>query len=112
MTPWLPLGDPPLGTVADQRDDAGSVLALCRDLLALRRAELRRAEPGGGLAEFENLRVDEGQWVYRTGNLVVTANFADHPAQLPAEGGEVLLRSGPGPADVLRPWEGIVTRRT
>jgi alpha-glucosidase len=110
VTPWLPLGDPPLGTVADQRDDAGSVLALCRDLLALRRTELRRAEPGGGLAEFENLRVDGGQWVYRTGNLVVTANFTDQPAQLPAEGGEVLLRSGPGPADALRPWEGVITR--
>ena len=46
VTPWLPLGDPPLGSVADQRDDAGSVLSLCRDLLALRRARARR-RPGG-----------------------------------------------------------------
>jgi alpha-glucosidase len=116
VTPWLPLGDPPLGTVADQRDDAGSVLALCRDLLALRRAELRGAglrgaESGGGLAEFENLHVDDGQWAYRAGRLVVTANFTGQPAKMPA--GEVLLRSGRAedvPPGTLRPWEGVITR--
>jgi alpha-glucosidase len=108
VTPWLPLGDPPLGTVADQRDDAGSVLAWCRSLLALRRAEL-----GGGLAEFENLHVDDGQWVYRAGSLVVAANFTGQPAEMPAAAGEVLLRSGPrqdAPPGVLRPWEGAITR--
>jgi glycosidase len=116
VTPWLPLGDPPLGTAADQRDDTGSVLALCRDLLALRRTELRRAEPGGtdpggGLAEFENLHVDDGQWAYRAGPLIVTANFTGQPAELPA--GEVLLRSGrpdDTPPGILRPWEGVITR--
>ena len=48
VTPWLPLGDPPLGSVADQRDDvAGSALSLCRDLLSLRRAEIgAEAWPG------------------------------------------------------------------
>jgi alpha-glucosidase len=106
VTPWLPLGAPPLGSVADQRDDPGSVLSLCRDLLALRRAEL-----GGGVAEFENLHVDDGQWVYQAGPLVVAGNFTDQPARLPA--GEVLLRSGPAgdaPPGVLRPWEGVITR--
>ena len=111
VTPWLPLGDPPLGSVADQRDDPGSVLSLCRDLLALRRAELRRAKLGGGLADFENLHVDDGRWVYRAGPLVVAANFTDQPAELPA--GEILLRSGPAqdaPPGVLRPWEGVIAR--
>jgi glycosidase len=111
VTPWLPLGAPPLGSVADQRDDPGSVLSLCRDLLALRRAELRRAGLGGGLAEFKNLHVDDGRWVYRAGPLVVAANFTGQPGELPA--GEILLRSGPAgdaPAGVLRPWEGVITR--
>jgi glycosidase len=120
VTPWLPLGDPPLGSVADQRDDPGSMLSLCRDLLALRRTELRRTELGraelrraepGGLAEFENLHVDDGRWVYRAGPLVVAANFTDVPAELPA--GEILLRSGPAadaPPGALRPWEGVITR--
>ena len=108
VTPWLPLGGPPLGTVADQRHDAGSVLTLCRSLLALRRAEL-----GGGLAGFENLNVADGLWAYRNGPLVVVANFTGQPADLPAATGQVLLRSGPAadaPPGVLRPWEGAVTR--
>jgi hypothetical protein len=84
------------------------MLHLCRDLLRLRRAEL-----GGGLAAFENLALDGGQWVYRAGPLVVAANFTGQPAGLPAEAGEVRLRSGPAadaPAGVLRPWEGVITR--
>jgi alpha-glucosidase len=108
VTPWLPLGNPPLGTVADQRHDAGSVLSWCRELLALRRTEL-----GGGVARFENLTVADGQWTYRAGALVVAANFTGQPAAMPAEAGEVLLRSGPAadaPAGVLRPWEGVITR--
>ena len=35
--PWLPLGDLAAANVAAQRDDPGSVLALCRDLIAFRR---------------------------------------------------------------------------
>jgi len=97
--------------VAGQRDDPGSVLSLSRRLLALRRAEL-----GRGLADFENLAVTEGAWAYRTGPLVVAANFTDQPADMPAEAGEVLLRtsaeSTPPSPGILRPWEGVVTRRS
>ena len=96
-------------TVAGQRDDPGSVLSLCRHLLALRRAEL-----GRGLADFENLAVTEGVWAYRTGSLVVAANFTDQPADMPAEAGEVLLTTStdeaPPSPGVLRPWEGVITR--
>ena len=35
--PWLPVGDPAAGNVADQARDPSSILHLCRDLLALRR---------------------------------------------------------------------------
>jgi len=122
VTPWLPMADHPVRTVAAQRDDPDSTLGLCRRLLALRRAEL-----GGGIAEFENLPAPEGQWAYRVGSLVVAANFTDQPAAGPAlgaalgptpgaaEAGEVLLTTaGAGPTGspgVLGPWEGVVTRR-
>jgi hypothetical protein len=46
----------------------------------------------------------------------VAANFTDRPASLPPEAGEVLLTTSaeqapPSPA-VLRPWEGVITRRS
>jgi alpha-glucosidase len=108
VTPWLPLGELSR-TVAGQRDDPDSMLSLCRRLLALRRAEL-----GGGIAAFENLRVAGGQWAYRTGPLVVAANFTDQPAGLPPEAGEILLTTSaagsPASPGVLRPWEGVITR--
>ena len=111
VTPWLPMADPPVTTVADQRDKPESTLSLCRRLLALRRTEL-----GRGLADFENLAVTEGVWAYRTGPLVVAANFTDQPADMPAGAGEVLLTTSAGQAPpspgVLRPWEGVVTRRS
>src|SRR6185437_3447829 len=95
-------------TVAGQRDKPESTLSLCRRLLALRRAEL-----GRGLADFENLAVTEGVWSYRTGSLVVAANFTDQPTGLPPEAGEVLLTNSaegaPSPG-LLRPWEGVITR--
>ena len=36
--PWLPLGDVAAANVAAQRDDPGSVLTLCHDLIAFRRS--------------------------------------------------------------------------
>jgi hypothetical protein len=46
---------------------------------------------------------------------VVAANFTDQPASLPAEADEVLLSTSaeqaPPSPGVLRPWEGVVTRR-
>src|SRR5690348_15834354 len=107
VTPWLPIGDQSR-TVAGQSDDPASTLSLSRRLLALRRAEL-----GRGLADFENLAVTEGVWSYRTGSLVMVANFTDQPASLPQEAGEVLLSTSaagaPSPG-MLRPWEGVITR--
>jgi hypothetical protein len=49
------------------------VLSPCRRLLALRYRARR------WLADFENLAVTEGVWAYRTGSLVVAANFTDQP---------------------------------
>lgn len=87
VTPRLPMAEHPAATVAAQRDDPGSVLSLCRRLLTLRRAEL-----GGGIAPFENLLVTEGRWAYRTGPLVVAANFAGRAAGLGRRGAAENLR--------------------
>jgi alpha-glucosidase len=37
VRPWLPIGDAASRSVAAQREDPGSMLNLCRDLIALRR---------------------------------------------------------------------------
>jgi hypothetical protein len=97
--------------VAGQRNDPGSVLSLSRRLLALRRAEL-----GAGLADFETLVVTEDMWAYRTGPLVVAANFTGQPVEAPAAVGEVLLTTSaeqaPPSPGILRPWEGVITRQS
>lgn len=109
VTPWLPMAGHPAGNVADQRADPGSALWLCRRLLALRRAEL-----GGGIADFEELPAPEGQWAYRVGSLVVAANFSGREADIPAAAGEVLLTtSGAAPRQArggLGPWQGLIAR--
>jgi alpha-glucosidase len=110
VTPWLPYGDNATRNVATQRDEPGSTLRLCRDLLALRRAEL-----GGQIAAYEQLPAPPGVWAYRAGPLVVAANFSGEQVPLPESLGEVLLATGrvPEPAEaspVLGPWEGAVSR--
>ena len=112
VTPWLPMTSRPRN-VAGQRADPDSVLWLCKRLLALRRAEL-----GGGIADYQQLPAPEGVWAYRVGPLLVAANFSGRPADLSAAvsaaAGEVLLTtSGATPASppgVLGPWEGIIAR--
>ena len=105
VRPWLPLGDSEARNVADQRADPGSVLSLCRDLIALRRSEL-----GGVTREYESLLAGQDQWVYRTAGLLVAANFSDETVPLPAPAGEVILRSGSGSPGSLAPWEGVICR--
>ena len=87
VEPWLPIGDVPSGSVADQRSDPASVLSFCRRLLALRRT-WQTAE----IAPYEPLAVLPGQWAYRVGDLAVAANLTDMPAVCPpAANGEYLL---------------------
>jgi glycosidase len=107
VTPWLPFGDHDGRNVAAQRDDPGSTLHLCRDLIALRRDAF-----GGQVAAYERLPAPPGVWAYRSGPLQVTANFTDHPFPLPELAGEVLLATGPGaePGAALDPWRGLITR--
>jgi alpha-glucosidase len=103
VTPWLPIG-PPAANVADQRGDPDSVLSLCRRLV-----ELRRAELGGGIASYRRLTAAPGIWAYQTGPLLVAANLGATPAAMPAEVGQILLRTGPDGSG-LGQREGIIAR--
>jgi glycosidase len=103
--PWLPLGDPAACNVAAQRDDPDSLLTFTRDLIRLRKAE---ATPD--LSRYEQLTLDGGLWVYRSGPLLVAANLADTPATLTSPPGEILLCTGEGNEPVLAPWEGLIAR--
>jgi alpha-glucosidase len=111
--PWLPLGDTARRSVAAQREQPGSLLWFCRDLLSLRRGEL-----SGKITEYAALPAPDGLWCYQAGPLRVSANFTGHPAELPGPAGPVLLSTAaavaaePAGRTVLRPWEGIVTRTT
>jgi len=110
VIPWLPVGDNAAVNVAGQRDDPGSVLHLCRDLLAL-----RRADSGGQIADYQALPAPPGVWAYRAGGLTVLANFSGQPLALPDPGGTVVLSSqGPvqraGAGLTLAPWQGVVIR--
>jgi alpha-glucosidase len=120
VTPWLPVGDAARRNVADQRRDPGSLLALCRRLLALRHAEL--GGDAGRVPAYEALPAAAGQWVYRIGGLIVAANLSDEPATVTGPFGAVLISSsgaeqaaadaaGPAAGLVLGPWQGLVARR-
>ena len=112
VEPWLPFGDLS-ANVADQHADAGSMLHLCRDLIALRRSspELRT----GAYAEVET---SAGLWAYRRGaEWTVALNFSDEPARLRGVEGQVAVatvreRDGQRVSGdlALGPWEGAVLR--
>src|SRR3984885_15235035 len=93
--PWLPAGDAAARNVAAQRADRGSTLWLCRELLALRRAEL-----GGQVAPYEELAGADGLWAYRVAGptgLTVLANLSGRARTWPGECGEFLLTTGGEP---------------
>jgi alpha-glucosidase len=109
--PWLPLGDTAARNVAGQRADPASTLALCRALLALRRAGL-----GGQVAPYRELAArPDGLWAYACGGLTIAANLSDEPAAWAGPCGEVLLSAnGPAPMPggpvTLAAWQGVITR--
>jgi alpha-glucosidase len=113
VRPWLPFGDYQDRNVADETQDPSSVLSLCRGLL-----ELRHQHLGPGLATYEEIPAPDHQWVYRTGDLIVAANFSEEMTSAAGPGGDVLLstteqqRNGPvaGPNLQLRPWEGVIIK--
>jgi alpha-glucosidase len=101
-TPWLPFADG--RSVAEQREDAGSVLHLVRDLIALRRerADLREGA-------YETL--PDAAWVWRRGERTIVAlNLSDAPVEVEARGTLLIGtdRSRETFDGRLDPWEGVV----
>jgi glycosidase len=99
--------------VADQRSDPGSVLHLCRDLIALRR---RTPELQTGASE--DVPAPPGVWAWRRGSdLVVVLNLAEDPVEMPLDGATVLIatdrrRDGEAVSGSLRldGWSAAVAR--
>jgi alpha-glucosidase len=111
VEPWLPMSHATARNVADQREDPDSMLHLCRDLIALRRA---REDLHAGA--YEALETPDGVWAWRRGKgSVVAVNNGDEPAEIRVGSGEILLGTDNGRAGErvdgevrLDPWEAIV----
>ena len=88
VTPWLPLGDVAAHNVADESKDPRSLLSLCRELLELRRQHIKNHGD-----RYEQLPAGESQWLYRSGDVMVAANFSDEPAEVQGLSGPVLFSS-------------------
>ena len=85
VEPWLPIGDR-ARNVAAQRDDRGSILALTRDLIALRR---HRGLLTGG---YVQVAAPKSVWAFRReGGALVALNLGDRPATLGGVEGAVVL---------------------
>jgi alpha-glucosidase len=110
VRPWLPVGDTSVN-VEDQRTDPGSVLALARDLIAL-----RRDRPDLQTGAYQTLDAPDGVWAWRRGRTVVVAvNMSDQAAVVDGIEGHIRIatdRGRDGESVVgglhLRPWEGVI----
>jgi glycosidase len=111
VEPWLPMGGASARNVADQREDRGSMLHLCRDLIALRR---EREDLHSGT--YEALEGPDGVWAWRRGTTTIVAvNHSDAPVEVEVGTAKVLLgteraRQGEKVKGrlVLDPWEAVV----
>jgi alpha-glucosidase len=105
--PWLPLGGK-VATVASQRDDPGSVLSFCRDVIALRRARVDLVS--GGHTPLES---PTGVWAWQRGGATgIALNLTDSEATVPLEGDVLLSTKGRNDPSRLEPWEGVVVALT
>jgi alpha-glucosidase len=76
-TPWLPLGDTSVN-VESQRSEPGSVLALTRDLIAL-----RAANPDLHSGSYATLPAPDGVWAWQRGaGFVVVMNMTDAETEI------------------------------
>lgn len=110
--PWLPIAVPPGGSVAEQAGDPGSMLALTRALLRLRRetpalrtGSIAEVRAEGGCLHY--LRTDAG------GTQVhVALNLGDRPCPCPGTGRLLLhtdqRETGGAAPDTLAPGDGVI----
>jgi alpha-glucosidase len=109
--PWLPMADPALCNVGDQRADATSVLTLVRDLLAL-----RRRSPDLQTGSYRAVAATDTVWVWRRGeHVTVILNLSDQGTRVAAPPGQVIIGTDRGrdhehigDTIALDPWEGVV----
>jgi alpha-glucosidase len=108
---WLPMADPALCNVADQDGDSGSVLELCRRVVAARRANDDLA-----VGAYRTRPSPSGTWAWARGEATtVLVNMSERDASFDAGAGAVAVSTDPalegsaveGPL-VLPPWSGAV----
>jgi alpha-glucosidase len=86
--PWLPLGDT-ARNVESQRDDPASMLALARDLIAL-----RRVTPDLSVGSYATQPAPDGVWAWRRGErhaVVVNCSDRDAEVALDPAGGRIVV---------------------
>jgi alpha-glucosidase len=111
--PWLPLGDVAAFNVHEQREHPESILLLCRDLIAL-----RRATPDLQAGPYSSLPSPPGVWAWRRGQQVAVAvNLSDAEATIGTDRaqGRIAIATNRSRDDEavsgplrLGPWEGAV----
>jgi alpha-glucosidase len=114
VAPWLPFGDAAACNVGSQLAEPGSVLNLCRNLIALRR---RSEDLRSG--SYRRLDSPPGTWVWQRGDRTAVAlNLSDEPVTVGAGPGTIAISTNRSPAGervdptaTLGPWEGIVVER-
>ena len=115
VSPWLPIGDAASLNVDDQRSDPGSMLHLCRDLIAL-----RRRTPDLRSGAYRSLPSPPDVWAWRRGDGVVVAlNLSDEEATIDAEPATIQIatdrrRDGEPVRGrlTLGSWQGVVLDTT
>jgi glycosidase len=115
VEPWLPYGDAAACNVAAQARDGSSMLALTRDLIALRRGsdDLTR----GAYATVPGPTPD--CWVWQRGeHTLVACNMSDEPARIDSGPGQILIatdrsRDGESVSNGLElaPWTAVIVQR-
>jgi alpha-glucosidase len=114
VRPWLPIGDARAINVEDQREVRGSMLHLCRDLIAL-----RRETPDLRSGAYASLPSPAGVWTWRRGEgVVVAVNLSGAASTVHVGPGTIAIgtdRARDGETvkgDLgLAPWEGAVLRQ-
>jgi glycosidase len=82
---WLPMRDPSLNNIANQRAEPSSVLNFMRDLIAL-----RRSTPDLALGDSVGVPAPDGCWAWRRGgSATVVLNMSDDPAEVVVFGGTI-----------------------